>query len=693
MNQPKRRFILLSTAIALLLGATAVKAQVFGSAGVDSLDTSLQITNSQLQIVFNNGIARGAHLVVTTVAGATSHILTTEGGGLAFVPVGVSEALLQKTLDQNKPVTIRLTSPGRDIEWTIHPLLVFNSHTLPKPLLSGKAPDSQSTGVIESAGGSGIAHLTYAGTGNDYVTFPLNLPLPSNTLAVGGFFRRDPASPVTPLFSFRVTDSNGQTLGYFTPLNTTNEPQFTFQPLAHSGYRYGGRGTREIPTNPLVLSELILDTADHKQAGQSRMSLNNLFAIHLTHYEISPTAPTPEPSLVTVDFSKPASPAPSMTGFLHGSNQTQPSDDKIIPLHPGLWRIGYLWMQNRDRLARLGIPTVLILADSWGGGPLIADAQWDAYVRKMIGYANGFHGAWDICNEPDLSNAWRQTPDQFFPVAVRAAAILHAQPGPVAIVSGPSISHYDLSYLTRFLDYFKAHNARLDVLSWHELDVDSNTPAIADHLREARNHFLNNPAYKSLGLKRIEINEMVGPSAQYRPGEMLGYLYYLEQGGADGACKGCWDNNCGNNTLDGILTPDTHEPMAAWWAYKTYADSLPLRIQSRVSDPRLAAFASRSADGNGAQALVGYFAYKDYSPPAIGLRLRLQNVSRLKFVGDAASVHVTIERIPDSGRTPLAAPLKVKEGDLPVVGSAVTTTLPPLALHEAYLITLRAAGH
>ncbi len=84
-------------------------------------------------------------------------------------------------------------------------------------MTSAKAGDSQSSGTLQAGGESALAKLSYAGVGNNYVQFALNLPLPGDAMAVGGFFRRDPANAVKPLFSFRVTDGGGETYGYFTP--------------------------------------------------------------------------------------------------------------------------------------------------------------------------------------------------------------------------------------------------------------------------------------------------------------------------------------------------------------------------------------------------------------------------------------------------------------------------------------------
>ena len=379
----------------------------------------------------------------------------------------------------------------------------------------------------------------------------------------------------------------------------------------------------------------------------------------------------------------------SMVGFLHSSDATTPGDDRLLPLHPALWRIGYQWMNNRDRLASLGIPSVLVLGDSWGSPGVASTEKWDAFTRTMIGRAGKRVFTWDIINEPDLSPS-KAMPEQYMELFAHSSGILHRQLGPQTLVSGPSISHYDAQYLTRFLDYCRAHDARIDVLSWHELDDDSNVHAVTDHLLDARRRFLDDPAYKALGIQKIEINEIVGPSAQYEPGEILGYFDALERGGADGACKGCWDDNCGNNTLDGILTPDTHAPRAAWWAYKCYAGTVAGRVASRSTDPRVVSFAA--AEAGAATILVGCFRDKP-SEARLGaqpapISLRLAGLARLPFLRAARRVHVRVQRIPDVGKAAVERLETVQEQDAAIAGGGVRVLLPPLATHEADLITL-----
>ncbi len=72
--------------------------------------------------------------------------------------------------------------------------------------------------------------------------------------------------------------------------------------------------------------------------------------------------------------------------------------------------------------------------------------------------------------------------------------------------------------------------------------------------------------------REIHVNEVVGEDDQYLPAENLGYLHYMERGGADAAARACWpandgESNCYNDSLAGLLVPETSQPRSVWWAH------------------------------------------------------------------------------------------------------------------------------
>ena len=84
------------------------------------------------------------------------------------------------------------------------------------------------------------------------------------------------------------------------------------------------------------------------------------------------------------------------------------------------------------------------------------------------GWANGFHHNiqyWEIWNEPDATNFWSGTLEQyadFYAILVTALK----QHNPKLKVGGPAVSH-DFKFLERFLALCRQRNLPLDFCSWH----------------------------------------------------------------------------------------------------------------------------------------------------------------------------------------------------------------------------------
>ncbi|TAG95464.1 MAG: beta-xylosidase [Oscillatoriales cyanobacterium] len=401
-------------------------------------------------------------------------------------------------------------------------------------------------------------------------------------------------------------------------------------------------------------------------------------------------------SNVTVDFGLPATGTISMSGILHGIDPTNPPDNLIKPLQPKLWRAGRLDIY--DRVIASGAQFQLLVSDLWGygsnpkGWPYQNYPAWEAFVRQLAQQNKGKKIIWDVWNEPDLINPfWNGSREQFFETYKRAYKILRQELGPSAMIGGPSISTYNKEYLTAFLDYCKANKLEVNFLAWHELN-DNMISFIDDHVIDAKRNFQQSAAYRELKLQKIYVNEIVGDLAQYEPGEILGYLYNLEYAKADGACRACWDtkvgkkvSNCFNNTLSGIVTPNTFEPRAAWWAYKAYADGVNSRVLSRSDNDRVVALASKSNPEGKAQVLLGYFDRNFSSATTITL-----NLKNLKDLGIARGqkIGLKLEKIPNYQEGAVRKLIGVKEESLSVNGDSLSYVIPNFNVHEGYLLTV-----
>ncbi len=401
-------------------------------------------------------------------------------------------------------------------------------------------------------------------------------------------------------------------------------------------------------------------------------------------------------SNVTVDFGQPAIGTISMSGILHGIDPSKPPDSLIQPLQPKLWRAGRLDIY--DRVIASGAEFQLVVSDLWGygsnpnGWPYQNYPAWEAFIRQLAQQNKGKKIIWDVWNEPDLKNPfWNGSREQFFETYKRAYKILREELGPSAMIGGPSITNYNKGYLAAFLDYCKANKLEVNFLAWHELN-DTMILFVDDHVIDAKRNFQQSPSYKEVKLQKIYVNEIVGNLAQYQPGEILGYLYNLEYAKADGACRACWESkgpnkvsNCFNNTLSGMVTPNTFEPRAAWWTYKAYADGVNSRVRSWSNNNRLVALGSKSNPEGKAQILLGYFDPNFSS--ATTVTLSLENLEQLG-IQRGQKITLKLEKIPNNQEGAVPQLVTVKEESFSVGSGSLAYVIPNFNVHEGYLLTV-----
>jgi len=438
------------------------------------------------------------------------------------------------------------------------------------------------------------------------------------------------------------------------------------------------------------------------------------------------------------DFKAPG-PRPSMAGFLVG---IVPSDPPPLTwaqsLAPAMWRGG---VGPIDYARSAGATYDLVTNFMWGvpranwqptGNPPYGNdpqkPDWSRYEQFLTSLARQNRDRvtfWEFWNEPDFENSWPQTaaggercPDSWgpdpsqdllFETYAHFYHVMRRELGADALLVAPSTASYCLSYLRKFLDFSIARGLEVNVLSWHELGGPSerNLSLIEDHLAQARAEFFFDPArphtarYRPLKLKQIHINEMVGRVHYFRPGETAAYLYFLERGGADAAGHACWEDNgagdaratgCQNNTLDSLLVPlspdappsSPRQPRAVWWVYKAYADIRARRVPCEPNSPQTVCLAGLNDTGQPVL-IVGSFAPDRKA--AATLELDVQNLAGQPTFAAVRRVHARIERL-EPGPQAVPAPSVVREMDLSVIAGHVPVALPPLASHEAYIVTI-----
>jgi hypothetical protein len=315
-------------------------------------------------------------------------------------------------------------------------------------------------------------------------------------------------------------------------------------------------------------------------------------------------------------------------------------------------------------------------------------------VKQIAAQNQGLKVYFDVWNEPDTSFAWGGTQTQFFQTYVQAYQAIRAELGPSAMIGGPSLSTYNPSFLTAFLNYCAAHNVQVNFLSWHELqNTVAGIEGISTDIANAKNSYQNNQAYSSLAISRIHVNESVGQNIANSPGAIVGVLNQLETGPADASARACWPaangtSNCYNGTLDGLLTSGT--PTGAWWAYQLYAARGAARAASTTTDGRVVAVAGGvQSNGSSAQVLVAYFNPGQSSSATVSPTLNLTSLGSLAFLTGQTTVNVQIQYVPAaSGSAALTQPAVVSTATVAINNGSTTIVVPPMGQGDVYQIIL-----
>lgn len=301
---------------------------------------------------------------------------------------------------------------------------------------------------------------------------------------------------------------------------------------------------------------------------------------------------------ITINLSSDTKKKESVVGFLH-FNELEPLKKDISELKPAYWRFGAKLKDNPEKrkkevgkLLENNIVPIIVLSDIYDeehwykekGGWIRPSDNPERFTVMIKGLYKelGPKIVFDVWNEPNGKEVWGGTRDEFFKTFKVAHDALRSSPnGEKALITGPSISKFDIEYLTAFLDYCNRNKIRLDILNWHDLGTKKDALQLQNDIKTGRELLKK---YPGLGVKNIYISEIIGVDEQFSPLTVFSYLYSLEKSNAFGGCKACWDNpyikgenSCWNNSMDGILSGDGKR-RSAWWVYKYYAESLKSRL-------------------------------------------------------------------------------------------------------------------
>src|SRR6058998_3383500 len=362
------------------------------------------------------------------------------------------------------------------------------------------------------------------------------------------------------------------------------------------------------------------------------------------------------------------------TGFLHSFSPTTPSDDLVVPLKPRMFRLaaGETW-SCYPRVMGLGAKLQLVVSDSYGYGNWPGyngyKSAWETTIAGLVGKADSLGFAdieWDMWNEPNYSQFWRASTQQFYD-AWEIGYLKLRSFKPNAVIVGPS-STGSIQYVKDFLLFAKAHNVLPDVVSFHVIwDNERNIPSYASDLRAfmARN---------GINIQKISINEYdsfdgsdPNTTSAPNPGRHVRLLANLERAGVDSAAKSSWSDCC---TLDNVAPNNSKTPL--WWAYKAYAD-ITGRLVQVGSSPSIDGIAGHDSSTRTARVILGR-----HGGAAGDIGVSITALSRVSYLASGGKVHVVAERITNSTRGG-NLPQRVIDTDYPISGDQIAVVLPSFA--------------
>lgn len=407
---------------------------------------------------------------------------------------------------------------------------------------------------------------------------------------------------------------------------------------------------------------------------------------------------------ITVDCSSTPVSVKSMTGFLHSVNPVTPNAKYINSLKPAFWRLSSQNPLVRSRVLASGATPIIIVSDiyhypgerkaNWRK-PLEDKVSWGAVVSNIFSDVRKINNTaiYDIWNEPNGSFYWSDKQADFFNIFKQGHDNIRAMPGgDSALICGPSISKFDPSYLTKFLEYCLANKITLDVLSWHEFRKSDGLAAMANDIKWARAKFLQNKKYAPLKIKKIFIPEIISKDDNLEPAAVIAYDYYLESAGVDGACKSCWvesdgKSNCFNNSLDGLLDAKTNLPRSIWWAYYYYANSVSKRLKCNVNTSALTPFVNIIDSNKQVQMLLAYYGdSKTNASEVDNVSISLNNIGAINFFSGKRQLNIKVLEIPSSGEGTLDAPVLIYNTNGNIVNGNLNYIMPRVELNKVYVL-------
>ena len=300
--------------------------------------------------------------------------------------------------------------------------------------------------------------------------------------------------------------------------------------------------------------------------------------------------------------------------------------------------------------------------------------NWVQFVNRLVSdiTAAGVQVRYDIWNEPDSGFFWPAgyAGTQYFQMWDSAVnAIRGAQPS--AVIAGPSVSNFNNTYITQFLNHVKPANTVPNIVNWH---FSGNHIADANTVRAD---------LSSAGITGVQLgeNEYLDPTEQ-NAGDTAWHLGQLARSGIAYADHAIWSNCCHVPSLDGVLVQSggVYRPTGRWWVYKDYADVTGNLAAVTASGTTNAVAGVDQARGRVA-ILLG-----DSVGNTGSLSLTINGFSSNSWLFGGSGALLSVQRIPDA--SPLAQPAVVSTQVLSSGTTSVTVPINWSSTSDAYFVTI-----
>lgn len=424
---------------------------------------------------------------------------------------------------------------------------------------------------------------------------------------------------------------------------------------------------------------------------------------------------------LSVNLAAPQKPSTAVgEGFLYGISEdgTQPTDQYLQPLgitafRGGGWFSGG-WIKDNyqygsatqadiasiiDEAKRLTQPPYhaqyqVLVSDIYGangGQPSNTTypcdngncSNWISFIDSTVGalQATGLPFAYDIWNEPDISDFWTRGVDstQYFQMWDTAYREIR-RIAPKALIVGPSMAFppsQNPGEWQTWLAHVKAAGTVPDEITNHDEGDGDDPVTIAQSID-------SDLTSNGIPLVPLSANEYQ-PADRQTAGVTAWYLARFAQSNYINAMRGNW-SCCTIPNLTGVLTQSggSWVPNGDWWVMRDYADMTGTLVSTSGQVGSTAISAAEDSTNKRAVAIIG-----DDNGYTGTASVTFSGLSSTPYLANGGSVNVVVQRIPD--QAPLTSPQVVLTENVSASSGTITVPFTFQAAHDAFAIYLTPA--